>query len=170
MATVALLAGRGDLAIRLVVDHGPAAVFLEREVDNPLYEGAVGESKCNRCLTAARAARGAKCPLFKSRDSVLQRPNDETASATTVSPGLHEFPSDGYSVVWWDPTPGGGLVLDEKPAFGVRREDLIVKDVPKHVVADGRSRYDRWQLARHDARAQGAARARPPSREHRGSR
>src|SRR5438093_8772382 len=57
LATVALLAGRGDLAIRLVVDHGPAAVFLEREVDNPLYEGAVGESKCNRCLTAARAAR-----------------------------------------------------------------------------------------------------------------
>src|SRR3989442_14389702 len=46
----------------------------------------------NRALyppIAARrsAARGAKCPLFKSKDSVLQRPNDETASATTVSPG-----------------------------------------------------------------------------------
>ncbi len=44
-----------------------------------------------------------------------------------------------------------------KPTFGVRREDLIVKDVPKNVVADGRGRYDRWKLARHDARAAGAA-------------
>src|SRR5204863_2350511 len=40
--------------------------------------------------------------------------------------------------------------------FGVRGGDLIVKDVPRHVVADGRSRYDRWQLARADARAAGA--------------
>src|SRR5207247_4720907 len=45
------------------------------------------------------AARGATCPAFKSKDSVLQRPNDETASATTVSPGLHDFTGDGYSVV-----------------------------------------------------------------------
>ena len=102
------------------------------------------------------AARGANCPAFKSKDSVLQRPNDEPASTATVSPGRHDFPADGYSVVWWDPSPGGGLVLGEKPAFGVRRHDLIVRDVPKHVVADGRSRYDRWQLARHDARARGA--------------
>jgi len=101
--------------------------------------------------------RGPACPAFKSKDSVLQRPNDEVAGATTVSPGLHEFAAEGYSVVWWDPTPAGGLVLDEKPTFGVRREDLIVKDVPKHVVADGRARYDRWKLARHDARERGAA-------------
>jgi len=38
----------------------------------------------------------------------------------------------------------------------VRREDLIVKDVPKHVIADGRGRYDRWRLARDDAREAGA--------------
>jgi ATP-dependent exoDNAse (exonuclease V) beta subunit len=102
------------------------------------------------------AARGPKCPAFKSKDSVLQRPNDETAASHTVCPGLHTFPHAGYSVVWWDPSAAGGLVLDAKPTFGVRREDLIVKDVPKHVVADGRSRYDRWTLARHDARAAGA--------------
>ena len=59
----------------------------------------------------------------------------------------------GYSVVWWDP---GALKLDEKPTFGVRREDLIVKDVPKNVIADGRSRYDRWHLARDEAREAGA--------------
>jgi ATP-dependent helicase/nuclease subunit A len=109
------------------------------------------------------AARGPACPAFKSKDSVLQRPNDEPAGNGTVCPGLHAFDSGpgkpkpgegrGYPVVWWDP---GALKLDEKPTFGVRREDLIVKDVPKNVIADGRSRYDRWHLARDDARASGA--------------
>ena len=98
------------------------------------------------------AQRGPNCPAFKSKDSVLQRPNDEPAGNGTVCPGLHTFGA-GYSVVWWDP---GALKLDEKPTFGVRREDLIVKDVPKNVIADGRSRYDRWHLARDDAREAGA--------------
>jgi len=102
------------------------------------------------------AARGPKCPQFQSKDSVLQRPNDETAGAGTVSPGQYAFADGGHSVVWWDPTPGSGLTLDLKPTFGVRREDLIVKDVPKNVIADGRGRYDRWHLARDDARAAGA--------------
>jgi len=99
--------------------------------------------------------RGPKCPAFKSRDSVLQRPNDETAAAGTVSPGAHAFQAaGGYSVVWWDP---GALALGAKAPFGVRREDLIVKDVPRNVIADGRSRYDRWHLARVDARDTGRA-------------
>lgn len=98
------------------------------------------------------AARGPNCPAFRSKDSVLQRPNDEPAGHGTVSPGQHTVDA-GYSVVWWDP---GALKLDEKPIFGVRREDLIVKDVPKNVIADGRGRYDRWHLARDDARAAGA--------------
>ena len=97
------------------------------------------------------AARGPQCPAFTSKDSVLQRPNDEPAGHGTVCPGLHAF--DDYSVVWWDP---GALKLDEKPTFGVRREDLIVKDVPRNVIADGRSRYDRWHLARDEARESGS--------------
>ena len=99
------------------------------------------------------STRGPKCPVFKSKDTVLQRPNDETAGSTTVCPGMHTFPAGAYSVVWWDPA---ALTLGLKPTFGVRREDLIVKDVPKQVVGDGRGRYDRWRLARHDARAAGA--------------
>ena len=100
------------------------------------------------------AARGPKCPAFKSKDSVLQRPDDGTAGPATVCPGQHVFPGPGgYPVVWWDP---GALTLGAKPPFGVRRDDLIVKDVPRHVVADGRGRYDRWRLARLDARAAGA--------------
>jgi ATP-dependent helicase/nuclease subunit A len=97
--------------------------------------------------------RGPRCPAFKSKDSVLQRPNDEPSGPATVTPGQHTFADAGYSVVWWDPS---ALTLGLKPTFGVRREDLIVKDVPKNVVADGRGRYDRWRLARHDARAAGA--------------
>src|SRR5262245_29198469 len=116
-------------------------------------------SPLNRALypqPAARrsAARGPKCPSFRSKDSVLHRPNDGVAGPSTVCPGQHDFADDGgFAVVWWDPST---LDLDKTPTFGVRRDDLIVKDVPKHVVADGRANYDAWQLSRHDAREAGA--------------
>jgi ATP-dependent exoDNAse (exonuclease V) beta subunit len=58
--------------------------------------------------------------------------------------------------VWWEPGSGGGLTLDEKPRYGLRREELIVKDVARNVIADGRSRYDRWKLTRENARQSGA--------------
>jgi ATP-dependent exoDNAse (exonuclease V) beta subunit len=99
------------------------------------------------------ATRGARCPAFRSKDTVLQRPNEETAAPSTVAPGAHAFPDGGYSIVWWDP---GALNLGVKTVFGVRRDDLIVKDVPRDVIAGGRARYDRWCLARADARAAGA--------------
>src|SRR5262249_41135297 len=98
------------------------------------------------------AARGPKCPPFKSKDTVLERPHDEPATPTTVCPGQYTFDA-GYSVVWWDPA---SLSLGAKPPLGVRREDLIVKDVPRHVVADGRSRDETWKLARNNARERGA--------------
>jgi ATP-dependent exoDNAse (exonuclease V) beta subunit len=108
-------------------------------------------------LGARRSAgRGPKCPAFKSKDSVAMRPNDEPAGPSTVCPGQHAFAGGGYSVVWWEPGSGGGLSLDEKPRYGLRREELIVKDVARNVVADGRSRYDRWKLTREDARESGA--------------
>jgi len=102
------------------------------------------------------AERGPKCPPFKSKDSVLQRPNDDPAGPATVCPGQHTFADAGYSVVWWDPGPGGGLELGRKAQFGVRRDDLIVKDVSRNVIADGRTNYDRWRLARADALAAGS--------------
>ncbi len=86
--------------------------------------------------TRREAARAPGCPAFKSRDSVLDRPADDMASARTVAPGLHRF--DGYDVVWWDPR---ALALGARPPFGVRREELIVKDVPRDVVSDGRTQY-----------------------------
>jgi ATP-dependent exoDNAse (exonuclease V) beta subunit len=99
-----------------------------------------------------QSVRAPQCPAFSSKDTVLDRPDNEPAAPTTVCPGRHAFAA-GYSVVWWDPR---ALDLGRKPPFGVRREDLIVKDVPKHVLADGRSRYDRWVLARAGARESGA--------------
>jgi ATP-dependent exoDNAse (exonuclease V) beta subunit len=98
------------------------------------------------------SARGPKCPVFKSKDTVLERPNDEVAGAMTVCPGRHDF-AEGYSVVWWDPS---ALTLGLKAPMGVRRDDLIVKDVPRDIVADGRTRYDAWKLARITARERGS--------------
>ncbi|HYM26131.1 MAG TPA: UvrD-helicase domain-containing protein, partial [Vicinamibacterales bacterium] len=98
------------------------------------------------------ARRGPGCPPFKSKDTVLERPNGEPAGPATVCPGEHAF--GDYSIVWWDPHE---LALGKKAPFGVRRDDLIVKDVPRNVVADGRGRYDRWHLARADARDAGSA-------------
>jgi len=125
--------------------------------DAPWEGGWLGS--LNRALYPALASRraptrGPNCPPFKSKDSVLERPDGEAAGPSTVCPGQHTFEPGGYSVVWWDPST---LSLGAKPPFGVRREELIVKDVPKAVVADGRGRYDRWQLARADARAAGSA-------------
>jgi ATP-dependent exoDNAse (exonuclease V) beta subunit len=104
-----------------------------------------------------QAARAPRSPAFTSKDSVLARPDDEIASAATVSPGQHILRAEGpgqpaYPVVWWDPH---ALDLGARPSFGVRRDDLIVKDVARDVVADGRSRYDRWRLACTDARTAG---------------
>jgi ATP-dependent exoDNAse (exonuclease V) beta subunit len=98
------------------------------------------------------AARGPKCPAFRSKDTVVRRPNDEPAGPSTVCPGLHTF-ANGYSVVWWDPS---SLALGATAPFGVRREDLIVKEVPNQVIADRRSHYDRWRLARHEAHEAGS--------------
>jgi ATP-dependent exoDNAse (exonuclease V) beta subunit len=97
-------------------------------------------------------ARGPKTPAFKSKDSVLRRPNDEPAGASTVAPGLYPFAHEGYDVVWWDPS---ALALGARPSFGVRREDLIVKDVARAVVVDGRAQYERWREGRADARVRG---------------
>jgi ATP-dependent exoDNAse (exonuclease V) beta subunit len=108
-------------------------------------------------IETRRTAKPApKCPAFKSQDSVRERPNDEPAGPRTVSPGLHTFAANGYSVVWWEPAPGGGLDGAVRAPFGVRRAELIVKDVPRNVVAEGLSRYDRWRLERADARARGS--------------
>jgi ATP-dependent exoDNAse (exonuclease V) beta subunit len=55
--------------------------------------------------------------------------------------------------VWWSPS---ALSLDAEPPFGLRREDLISKDVPSSVVAEGRTAYDTWALERATAIGDGS--------------
>ncbi len=115
-------------------------------------------------------AQAPGCPPFRSKDSVIDRPNGDPASAQTVCPGAHEFdqlppgsqaqpqaPDDdsmprtspgAYAVVWWDPHL---LSLDAAVPFGIRRDDLIVKDVPTAVIASSLARYQEWRHSRDEA-------------------
>ena len=121
---------------------------------------------------APEAAAG--CPPFK-KDSVWRRPDNDPATQQTVCPGQYTFESkvrlpsttlrpgkadatnakadatnaeqDRYSLVWWDPN---ALDLEVKPPPGIRRETLIMKDVPESVLQEGRQEYEKWR-ARLDA-------------------
>ena len=100
------------------------------------------------------------CPAFKSRDSVLARPDGDPATRLTVCPGRHGFTTgDGsYAVTWWSPEPGA-LRLGAQASLGLRRDDLIVKDVPAQVHKAQIETYRAWRAARDEA----VARARVPS-------
>jgi ATP-dependent helicase/nuclease subunit A len=95
------------------------------------------------------------CPVFK-RDSVLERPDGGIAPASSVSPGLHRFGDgdDVHEVVWWDPF---ALQLDVAAPYGLRREELIAKNVPDHVIDEGTRRYEAWRDERQAALARGRA-------------
>jgi ATP-dependent exoDNAse (exonuclease V) beta subunit len=87
---------------------------------------------------------------------VLTRPDNEIASAETVCPGLHRIegrvPGSEFDVVWWDPA---ALNLSAEPPFGLRRQELISKDVEPEVVAAGQLRYRDWLQGRERAVADG---------------
>jgi ATP-dependent exoDNAse (exonuclease V) beta subunit len=95
------------------------------------------------------------CPAFKSKDSVLMRPNGDPASTNTVAPGLHAFGA-GHSVVWWDPR---NLDLNAEPPLGIRRSELIVKDVAQRTVEAGLADYTAWRTRTDGAVADGALRS-----------
>jgi ATP-dependent exoDNAse (exonuclease V) beta subunit len=109
----------------------------------------------------------AGCPPFK-KDSVLSRPDEGVATPNTVAPGSHwisarragpaesgavEADPPPFDVVWWDPT---ALRLGAEPPFGLRRQELISKDVALEVVAEGTARYIAWRNTREDARTRAA--------------
>ncbi|MGE0444709.1 MAG: UvrD-helicase domain-containing protein [Vicinamibacterales bacterium] len=94
-------------------------------------------------------------PPFR-KDSVLQRPDNEVASSATVAPGLHRVqpgnPDEAFEIAWWDPA---ALSLGAEPPFGLRRQELISRDVAPEVVAAGEARYVEWRNARTGAVAAG---------------
>ena len=84
-----------------------------------------------------------------------RRPDNDPATPPTVCPGATRSTSATapYTCVWWDPN---ALDLGVEPAIGIRRESLIVKDVPDKVVADGHRDYARWRDRREAAIADGS--------------
>ena len=88
-------------------------------------------------------------------DSVLERPENDPARADTVCPGAHRLGSDEapYGVVWWDPAT---LDLDVEQRFGLRRDDLINKDVPPGVIDEKLRAYRDWEQWRDGAIEQGS--------------
>jgi ATP-dependent helicase/nuclease subunit A len=102
---------------------------------------------------APEPARG--CPPFASKDSVLWRPDGDPATKLTVCPGGHTFvsPNESWSVAWWAPD---ALSLDVQAPFGLRRDDLIVKDVPPAVLKGHLDAYRTWRAERDAAVARAA--------------
>jgi ATP-dependent exoDNAse (exonuclease V) beta subunit len=57
---------------------------------------------------------------------------------------LHQLPGD-CSVVWWDPSV---LNLGAEPSLGIRKPELIVKDVAPAIVESGLQTYNAWRSQR----------------------
>jgi len=112
------------------------------------------------------------CPAFPSKDSVMNRPDGDPARPYTVAPGMYEFTGNPlripdpalrqaqgapslsrggqripakYSVVWWDPHI---FHLNAASTFGLRRDDLIVKDGDMFAVEERMAEYERWRRDR----------------------
>ena len=93
---------------------------------------------------------------------MLERPDGDPATMRTVCPGEHRFGGgeQAYSVVWWSPETGV-LNLDAEAPLGLRRDDLIVKDV----APDIRARYERDYISWRNARKEAISSAEQPSIE-----
>lgn len=108
----------------------------------------------------ARAGAAPGCPAFAS----FSAEGAEAAGGELVSvrPGLHSVRSgeEGatgspalHEVVWWDP---GLLESDDEPLFGVRRDDLMKKDVDPEVVGGDLTRFQEWETLRSRTLEEGA--------------
>jgi len=125
--------------------------------DEPYEEGWV--SPLNEAIYPSENDRreqvvAAGCPVFQSKDSVLVRPAGDPASRSTVCPGEHAIGTspDAHAVVWWSPEPQA-LALGAQTPFGLRRDDLIVKDVAPDVLRERLDAYQAWKDARASDRA-----------------
>jgi ATP-dependent exoDNAse (exonuclease V) beta subunit len=120
-----------DLLVVPVVGDGPYTDGWLTSLNGAVYPA----EDLRRQYTAA-----AGCPAFKSRDTVLKRPDGDPASFLTVCPGHHVI--NAASVVWWAPD---ALKLGAEAPFGLRRDDLIVKDVPGSVLREHLAQYEQWK-------------------------
>jgi ATP-dependent helicase/nuclease subunit A len=98
----------------------------------------------------------AGCPKFGT-DSVLERPPDARPGVPNVRPGLHRTADAEASVVWWDPSEGGGLVLEVDERVGLRQQRILAADEADGRDDAGAQGHARWQASREEALARGAA-------------
>ena len=90
---------------------------------------------------------------------MLKRPDGDPATRSHRVPGRapHRAPGDArIAVVWWSPEPDA-LALGAQAPSGLRRDDLIVKDVPAAVVAEHLHTYTTWQAIAPGCRQRGRA-------------
>jgi ATP-dependent exoDNAse (exonuclease V) beta subunit len=119
--------------------------------DEPYTEGWV--APLNSALYPAESERRVQqpavgCPVFQSKDTVVERPNGDPASRLTVCPGQHQIATEPWhSVVWWSPE-SQVLSLGVQAPVGLRRDDLIVKDVAPEVLRRGLDAYQAWKAGR----------------------
>ncbi len=132
-----------DLLVVPAVGDGP---FAEGWIA-PLNTAVYPREEARRAFTAAPG-----CPVFTSRDTVLERPDGDPASMSTVCPGQHRLGAadEEVSVVWWAPDE---LSLGAQASFGLRRDDLIVRDVSPTVLRKRLDDHEAWQTARKNALA-----------------
>ena len=132
-----------DLLVVPAVGDGP---FAEGWIA-PLNTAVYPREEARRAFTAAPG-----CPVFTSRDTVLERPDGDPASLSTVCPGQHRLGAadEEVSVVWWAPDE---LSLGAQASFGLRRDDLIVRDVSPTVLRKRLDDHAAWQAARKNALA-----------------
>ncbi len=127
--------------------------------DGPFDDGWV--SPLNRAIYPPPGARRTPLPapglgpVVFGLDTVVERPENDPARPDTVCPGAHrlESPDGAYDVVWWDPSR---LNLGVEARFGLRREELIAKDVAPHVVDARLREYREWEQWRDEAVEQGS--------------
>jgi len=144
VAYVAATRARDLLVVTAVGDEPYAGGWVA-----PLNRAIYPAEDARRQHTPARG-----CPLFKSRDTVWRRPDGDPASFLTVCPGEHRV--DDYGVVWWAPD---ALALGAQTSFGLRRDDLIVRDVAPAILRERLAAYHAWR----DSRAEALAAAARPS-------
>ncbi len=97
------------------------------------------------------------CPVFTHKDTVLERPGGDPAGPSTVAPGAYSMGETDahYTVVWWSPEPQV-LPLDATAPIGLRREDLVVKDVAPAIRQRYLDEFRAWRDDKTDALARGA--------------
>jgi ATP-dependent helicase/nuclease subunit A len=126
-----------DLLVIPAIGDGPFDDSWVRPLNQALYPP-VSERQSPRQM--------AGMPAFKSRDTVLERPDGDMPGTATVWPGAYSMvdasSGEPYTLVWWDPA------LIDRPGDdtrGLRRDDLISKDARVEDVAADRARYQKWQ-------------------------